>query len=311
MRIVFTLIWQIILKFLADLGLIRRKPNRYLVYREREQRVIRSKSGQGNDFTLYAGPKTLATLKDYTGIEFSEIEALPQRVFDKCKELGFGHLEPVHFLLEVMDVIHPKETVMAAVKIEPPLYLEKGKRVDRSIAIYLPHLIDEIEKTRRDLEFANIVSALKGPMTAEMTFSPSMVRSIAHTKYKLGLSHELVHVFATDEYRGMMELLGLDLLELLTDSINVETFGAEYDKVGGVVKSGFAEGTAYLTNLLSAEMGTEFYTSNVVRHIRKRAKKIIHDCQQRRKSMPLPRPSRASLQTDKIAEPQAKKDGGR
>ncbi len=112
-------------------------------------------------------------------------------------------------------------------------------------------------------------------------FIDEEVQPIIKAKHKMTLTREMVHVFATDEYRPIMGILGLDLLELLTDAINLVTFYGDFKSADSFVKAGIAEGAAYVVNLINREVPGIKNSPQMVELAHQRARKIIQDCQQR------------------------------
>ena len=116
---------------------------------------------------------------------------------------------------------------------------------------------------------------------AKRRFLDEEVQPIIKTKHKLIFTHEMVHVFATDEYRSIMGKLGLDLLELLTDSINLVTFYGDYKAANPFVKTGICEGAGYVVNLLNNEVKGINAAPQMAELAYQRARKIVRECQTR------------------------------
>jgi hypothetical protein len=155
-----------------------------------------------------------------------------------------------------------------------------GTFADRTIHIFLPTIREEIQSTKNELTaYVAMMKANNPAKEAEyLAAAPQLIKA----KYKMLLTHEMVHIFATDEYRGpLMAILGLDILELLTDSINLVAFYPDYKKAGFFAKAGVAEGVGYLVNLLRAEQPERNFGPDIVDVALDRAKKIIQQCRQK------------------------------
>jgi hypothetical protein len=247
-------------------------------HRQRSTTYRAVRSSVEGEFTLHVGAEAFAAMNGHVGLSFEEIAALPARVALKCRELGFAHREPVHFLFEIQDV--PREPSWTVAKIVPPLQVEPGKPVERSIVVFLPTLLSEIETTKNELRACAALLGAHG-QKAKQAEVLSAAPTIVKAKYQTLLSHEMVHIFATDEYKGMMEILGLELLELLTDSINLVTFYPDYKKAGLYAKMGVVEGIGYLANLLKAESPGNDARLDLLPLAHERAKKIIRQCREK------------------------------
>lgn len=231
---------------------------------------------KSDDFTIFASDRIISALKTHAGVEFEDIQYRAQKVFDKCKELGFWHGEKVNFLFNAQDM--QREPSWTACKIVPPMMIDDAK-VDRSIVVFLKSLEKDINNSRRDFSELGQELAKQGRFALEKQYAdnfPVVIRA----KYQIILSHEFIHVFATDEYKKIMNVLGLAQLELLTDSINFMTFYNDYRSANYFEKGGFAEGAGYLVNLLRAELKRELRPDEFFELLYQRARKIVRECQQ-------------------------------
>lgn len=68
----------------------------------RSARFRKIESNPKGQFTFYVGDNALTSLREF-GIEFKDIEPLPQRIFDKCCELGLGHKERINFIFDIQE----------------------------------------------------------------------------------------------------------------------------------------------------------------------------------------------------------------
>jgi len=179
----------------------------------------------------------------------------------------------MHFSLEFQTARHPREGGLMTSKIEPPIPLQSGASITRGILLFRPNILQGVAATKK--EIASMGSEV-------MRVVGGMIPTILQIKYKTILAHELVHIFATDEFdkeRGMLELLGLDLLELLTDSITLDEFHADYSS-NPFEELGFMEGVGYLTNVVGhATVGS--FGPGSIKEMHRRAKKIIRECQEK------------------------------
>ena len=252
--------------------------NRFDVQSSKFLKIVSGKEGQ---FTVYVGEKAINAFKEL-GIEFKDIEPLPQRVFDKCVELGFWHRDPVNLLVDVQEV--PRDPSWTVCQVNPPIVLEPGKEIARSMVVFFPTVREEVEKLKSELVASSKMLGSVGHharMEEALTAFPALIK----TKYRTILTHELVHAFATDEHKpGLFGVLGLDLVELLTDAINVVTFYPDYKGAEPFIKTGFIEGAGYLVNLVREERPEVNSPQTAVELMHQRARKIIQDCRGRQAS---------------------------
>lgn len=109
--------------------------------------------------------------------------------------------------------------------------------------------------------------------------APEIIKRAIKVKNQMAFTHELIHIFATDEYKRIMPLLGLEKLELLTDVINVVTFYEDYKDLNEFTKIGFAEGSGYMTNLLMKEDSKNVSAAKTFDRSYLRSKMVINECQ--------------------------------
>lgn len=245
----------------------------------RFQAIASKPEGQ---FTMYVSDRMVEFLKKNLDIELKDVAPYPQRVFDQCCQLGFKPRNPIYFLLDLQESAAPDGRDMLIAKIVPPIF-RHGKEIHRSVVLYARNVLNEIEGRKQDLLDAAGQRGVDPLMKKEMLKS---IPDVLRAKILTGIAHELVHIFATDEFdpeNKLLEHLGLDLLELFTDSIAVSTFYEDYRKKNLFVKIGFADGAGYLMNLLGKELGE---SPTLAIEVVQRAKKIIRECQEKCKSLP-------------------------
>jgi hypothetical protein len=252
-------------------------PTSGLQLRLQSESFIPTQSSPEGGFTFYAGDKAISAMEELAGISLKEMQALPGRVLSKCRELGFAHNEPAHFFFDAQEIAHPHWRVA---KIVPPMDMGQGTFADRTIHAFLPTIREEIQSTKNELVAAAAMLRANNLFAKEAEYlaaAPKLIKA----KYKMHLTHEMVHIFATDEHRDIMQVLGLDLLELLTDSINLVTFYPDYRKAGAFEKAGVAEGIGYLLNLIRAEQPGRNLGPEIVDLAFERAKTIIDQCRKK------------------------------
>jgi hypothetical protein len=160
-----------------------------------------------------------------------------------------------------------------------------GVLASRSIDIFLPTVRAEIETTKQQLQAGAAMmkaNALPKKEAEYLAAAPRLIKA----KYKMMLSHEMVHIFATDEYHKIMDVLGLEQLELLTDSINLLTFYPDYKKANNFAKAGVAEGIGYLANLMHASVPGRQLGPELVDMAYERAKGIVQKCREKLAAQP-------------------------
>lgn len=170
-------------------------------------------------FTCFVGDEAMLVLDAHAHVEWASIEALIDTVFKKCIALGFAHGDPVCFLIDAQNLKNER-TTMTVGKIEPPLPMG-GETVTRSVFIYGQEFIDDMANVERQTYEAFRLAGVVLDTEKKQQLAETIAKA-KNVKALMGLSHELVHIFGTDEYRSLMPLLGLDLLEILTDSINFD-----------------------------------------------------------------------------------------
>lgn len=230
-------------------------------------------------FSFWMEKKAIAVMSGDFGLSIEEIKPLASRVFEKCRELGFWHGEPVHFVLNSSETKHERGWMPC--KIVPPMPLPSGKIATRSIVMALKTNRAEDEELRNTM--LNWMLNIGRFKDAEMKqrFIKEEIQPIIKAKHKMIFTHEMVHVFATDEYRPIMGVLGLDLLELLTDAINLVTFYGDIKGANPFVKTGICEGAGYVVNLVNKEVKGIKASPQMVEIAYQRARKIVEDCQRR------------------------------
>ncbi len=232
-------------------------------------------------YSFWVSEEAEVTVERDMGFSLTEIEPLAKRVFETVRKLGFWRGVPIHFVLNVNET--KRETNWVVCKIEPPMKFEPDLSVERSILVFLPTLRREASEFRE----ACVVALAGGQVdSGKIRMTPGferLVNSSNRAKHLMHLTHEMVHIVATDEYLPIMEVLGLSSLELLTDAINVVTFYQDYKSADPWRKAGFANGAAYIVNELTRESEVPIHPSQIVELTYKRAREIIRECQEKLK----------------------------
>lgn len=230
-------------------------------------------------FSFWMEKKAIAAMSGEYGLSVEEVKPLAFRVFEKCRELGFWHGEPVHFVLNASETEHERGWMPC--KIMPPMPLPSGKIATRSIVIALKtNRSEDKELKDKIMDVVAQVGRFRNA-SAKHRFISKEIQPIIKAKHKMIFTHEMVHVLATDEYRPIMGVLGLELLELLTDSINVITFYGDFKGASPFIKTGICEGAGYLVNLVNKEVKGIKASPQMVEAVYQRARKIVNDCQER------------------------------
>jgi len=228
------------------------------------------------DFTLFITGDAASAMKEVAGLEIEKLKPIPGRILAKCKELGFWHKEPTDFLFNVQNV--SREVCWTVTRIVPPMILS-GKTVAKSVTVFLPTIREEVSEMKRNILWVGHVKGWFGSDSKERQFSKISAATI-RAKYKTIFAHELVHIFATDEYKPIMKVLGLDLLELLTDSIVMATYYGDYKGSDSLVKAGFMDGLGYMVKLMNGERPKVTDPAQMFELAYQRAKRIITECQE-------------------------------
>ena len=200
-------------------------------------------------FSMYINEDAMGLCLEFGKLARSEVTALPRLVYDKCTELGLVRPDPVHFILNWNDGRKSNDNSMTLSTIVPPFVAENGDQVTRSLLIFKQPFIYDMSKAEND--FALTKDQLK-------EFSPQEIQNIQNsliqtrrTNCVTSLSHELVHLFVTDEYRSCFKGWGLPRLEMLTDCITVEVVYPMIERFqDDFVRTGLIHGAAYLSNEL-------------------------------------------------------------
>ena len=231
----------------------------------------------GGKFRFYFGDKTLQAINGIAGIDLNELRPLPKRIYDKCNEFGFLRPMPLHCMVDVQPAANQRNSGMTLTKMNNPMPMDNCL-VDRSIVLFLPTILADIKAMKYNN--AAVVQLLRG-RGRDQWYAEDVCDSAAiiRAEMKMALSHEMVHAFATDEYFGMMDKLGLDLLELLTDAITVDVFYEDYMFESPSTRTGFTRGLAYLANMIRRERAALISSEAMVELMHQRAQKIIKKCQ--------------------------------
>jgi hypothetical protein len=226
-------------------------------------------SNEPGRFTVFIDSRVVDFLHEAVGLKFSDLEKLPEVVYQKCIELGFEHGSDTHLLVE-LDHSRNAQASMKIGKFQIPMPVG-NVLVTHSVIIYADEIIFELKKLQSEIMFL-----------MPKNFKPTNIdlARAGREKVLMGISHEFVHMFATDEHSSLMPSLGLELLELLTDSINFDLHFMNYEKESSVVQFGFADGIAYLTNLVRRKHGIKDPAIHL-KFMKEQSKEIIHDCNYR------------------------------
>ena len=241
-------------------------------------------SRQKGSFTLLVGDKALELIQKHAGVSFEDIAALPEQMFMKCRESGFSIQESVHFLLDVTEVKHPKNSTMFISRMEPTMDLN-GVPVTRSILINKPVYEAEMEAMEHNftMMFKTGRAMLKGDNSPEAIHSAIIPSK--RIKTITSISHELVHVFATDDWSWKFGDWDLDTIELLTDSINMDTVYRQLIKgnqsASYFLKVAYGEGIPYLSNLFPLEQRITMGPDALLERMYEKSREIFSQCQQR------------------------------
>ncbi len=231
-------------------------------------------------FSFWVSDAAIKAMQDDMGLSLDEVRPLAMKAFEKCRELGFWHGKPVHFVMNVQESFRDTEWTMC--KIVPPMELAPSKMAERSLVVFLPALRKEREQVRESI--LAVSKTLQNFQTEEekkayVEAYISKIEAAYKIKHMASLTHEMIHIFATDEYEPIMDVLGLAKLELLTDAINAATFYPEYRAADDLKKGAFVEGCAYITNQLRAEQPRLMQPKQLFELGYQRARKIIKESQ--------------------------------
>jgi hypothetical protein len=227
-------------------------------------------------FSFWMSEEAIFAMKNEANISLSDIEPLASRTIEKCRELGFWHGESVHFVMNIQNAQRTPEWTTC--KVTPPIPLPSGKMAEKSITVFLPTFLAEI----RDVKDTILQGVQKtGRFQSEEMKRAYMARldPFFRAKHQTILVHEMVHIFATDEYRDIMAVLGLEKLELLTDAISVVMLYRDFKGSDEWMKSGLIEGAGYITNLLRREDPSLIQPRQLMELLHQRARLIIKECQ--------------------------------
>lgn len=227
---------------------------------------------------MHVGDGALEFFQTNCGLTLQDIESLPQRILKRCKKLGLSTKHPVHFMIDLQRRKDWKKRAMTIAKVEPPI-VKDGREITRAIVVFAPTFLGELKFFARATKLMKLF--LQKYLQCSDEEYVAGIQTMLKIKARLSLSHEMVHLFATDEYQdqGMLPLFGLDRLEQLTDAINVDEFYADY-QTNHFTKLGLAEAAPYLTGILEKR---ESYTPgpHTAKHIYELGKVIIEGCQRK------------------------------
>jgi hypothetical protein len=230
-------------------------------------------------FSIYVGKEAFDYWNSLVGLTYEDIIVSSQRVHDKCRDLGFLCRKKIKFYVEVQPVkSQPNREIYVARAVS---ISRAGDNIDRSLVAHVPSVNEEIEKMRMELVKAVQVTRLLGKKEGQL-IAEAMLDNFPKTmavKYKMIFTHELVHLFATDEYEGICKRLPLADLELLTDAINVLIFHDEHQHDDAFKKFGFTEGVGYIVNQVQKEQSTQ-NPIVLMERVHKRAHQILKASQE-------------------------------
>lgn len=225
-------------------------------------------------YTFFITPESEKFMAQAVGIEVDHLSHIVKRCLKKCQELGFWHRDPVHFLFNVREDNH--EVSWTTPKVVPPMQLS-GKTVERSIAAFLPTVRADIEETKRNMMWVAHVKGWLGRESNEPRLA-SITAAAVKARHKAIFAHEVVHLFATDEYKPIFQILGLKKLELLTDSVVMAAYYRDYKDEGFFVKAGFLDGLGYMVEHLRAMRPSVVKPPEVFELANNQAKAVITEC---------------------------------
>jgi hypothetical protein len=225
-------------------------------------------------FSMYIHDEAMKLISDEGKLELEEIRAIPQLVYDKCQALGLVRQDPIHFILNCNEGRRPEDSGMAITKIVPPIPIADGQEVRRSIVIFKPPFCFD-QRNPENIAVARhaLFSGPLDPGTRAKILAP--YRQFRRAKCLVGLAHELVHIFMTDEFTDRFQSWDLETLELLTDAIAVDLFYPKVSQSGDFyTMGGFIEAAAYISNELRKTMGSNNPRA-LIRAMNERAQELI------------------------------------
>ena len=209
----------------------------------------------------------MALLKTKKHITHNNIGVLPARVYAVAKESGLLRREPMHFVVTTRTGRKPTESAMTVTTIVSPLKAN-GDEVSRSIMIFRDPFCDDMEQ----LEKAHSARHAR-PLDKQERLNFIQIRGV---RCATCISHELVHLFVTDEYMARFKGWELHRLELLTDALTVAVMRPIVERSNSdLARHGLIHGASYLMNELHPTWPADVNPQDAVRTMKALADKII------------------------------------
>jgi len=219
-------------------------------------------------FSMYIEDEAMTLLESEGHLKREEIGVLPTRVYGMAKASGLVREDPMHLVVTTGTGRKRNESAMTVTTIIPPVKADNGDEVSRSIMIFREPFCDDMEQV-------------------ENTYSARLARTLDEQERQnfiqtrrarcgTAISHELVHLFVTDEFMPRFKGWELHRLEMLTDALTVAAMHSIVeDSENDFAGLGLFHGAAYLANELLRTPRDGSSAQDLVRAMETMANKII------------------------------------
>jgi hypothetical protein len=219
-------------------------------------------------FSMYIEDEAMALIESEGRLKRDEIGVLPARVYAMAKASGLVREDPMHLVVTTGAGRQPTESAMTVTRARRPLKADNGDEVAHSIMIFPEPFRDDMG------QLENARSArLARPLDKQERQSFSQIRGI---RCATCISHELVHLFVTDEFMSRFKGWELHRLELLTDALTVAVMRPIVERCNDdLAKFGLINGASYLKNELDRTWPDGVSPEDALRAMETMANKII------------------------------------
>ncbi len=219
-------------------------------------------------FSMYIDDEAMALVESEGHVKREEIATLPALVYGIAEASGLVRKDPMHIVLTTETGRKPTESAMTVTTIIPPIKANNGSDVSHAIVIFRDPFCYDMEQVENEYS-ASHARALDEQERQNFI-------QTRRTRCVTAISHELVHVFVTDEFMPRFKGWDLGRLEMLTDALTVAAMHFIIERSeDDFVRLGLMYGAAYLADELRSTRGVGFRPQDAVRAMETHANKII------------------------------------
>ena len=219
-------------------------------------------------FSMYIEDEAMALLESEGHVKREEIGALPTRVHGMAKASGLVREDPMHLVVTTGTGRKPTESAMTVTTIVPPIKADNGDDVSYSIMIFPEPFCYDMAQVENEYS-----ALLARPLNKQDRQNFIHAR---RTRCATAISHELAHLFVTDEFMPRFKGWKLHRLEMLTDAFAAASMLSMVERSdNNFVELGLIHGASYLTNELRTTFRDGLKPQDAVRALETLSRKII------------------------------------